>query len=70
MSQVNLIKSIVLFCFSAIAGLAALIYGYYYQNAMNLFYIGIIGPMYALNIRSLTQLISQVSYLQYTTQIL
>ena len=67
MSQVNLIKSIVLFCFSAIAGLGALIYGYYYQNAMNLFYIGIIGPMYALNIRSLTQLISQVSYLQYTT---
>ena len=66
MSQINLLITLILYFFSGFAGIIALIYGYYYQNAMNLFYIGIIGPMYALNIRSLTQLISSLSYLQYT----
>ena len=66
MSQINLLITIILYCLSALGGIGALIYGYYYQSAMNLFYIGIIGPMYALNIRSLTQLISSIAYLQYT----
>ena len=66
MSQINLLKTIILFCLSGLGGIGALVYGYYYQSAMNLFYIGIIGPMYALNNRSLTQLISSIAYLQYT----
>ncbi len=70
MSQINLILTIILYILSGLGGIGALIYGYYYQSAMNLFYIGIIGPMYALNIRTLTQLISSISYLQYTQQIL
>ena len=37
---------------------------------MDIFYIGIIGPMYALNIRALIQLVSSLSYLKYTEQIL
>ncbi len=70
MSQIYLLITIILYFLSGFGGIGALIYGYYYQSAMNLFYIGIIGPMYALNIRSLTQLISSLSYLQYTQQIL
>jgi hypothetical protein len=65
MAQIHLLITIILYCLSGLGGIGALIYGYYYQTAMNVFYIGIIGPMYALNISSLTQLISSVSYLQY-----
>jgi hypothetical protein len=62
-AQVNLIYSWVLYSLSLIAGIATLVYGYYYKNFLDLFYIGIIGPMYALNIRALLQLISSMSYI-------
>ena len=68
-AQVNLTYTWILYSFSLVAGIATLVYGYYYQSFMDLFYVGIIGPMFALNTRAFYQLISSLSYLQYTEQL-
>lgn len=68
-TNIGVIQSAAMYGISTVLAILTVVYGYYNQQYIDVLYSGVIGPMYALNNRSLAQLLSHITYGLYANQI-